>query len=459
MGNMSEALHVEVEAEGEHRRGPPLGPASPEHRDWRLTLAGVAGNVLEWYDFAVYGYFSDVIGQVFFPPDQEGHTALIESFLVFGIAFLARPLGGAAFGYLGDTVGRKSALENSILLMALPTIVIGCLPSFATVGWLAPILLILCRILQGLSVGGQLMSSVIFTLEGSPENEWGRRTATVMSATVFGTIVGSLTSYALRAGLDDDQLVSWGWRVPFFCGVFGILPGWYLKRQPATERPPELRATGTFEETLGPVNRRAMIAATLVPAFSAGAYYIVFVWLAIYMESIVEVPHAFGINSAVGVLSLSLIFAMGWVTDKVNRKVPQMLLSSLVFAIAAPIFIGLIGKGNSWVCFVLQLTMGLLIQCYSSALVPWLISTFPPHVRMTSVNISYNLSASIVGGFTPALATVLVDTYGNASPGYIVTGLGVLAWIGLWVGSLDGGWKGEVPLPLESPTSKLGNIV
>ena len=132
--------------------------------------------------------------------------------MVFGIAFLVRPIGGVVFGLVGDTVGRKAALENSILLMALPTVAMGCLPTFAAVGWLAPALLTLCRMLQGLSVGGQLMSSVVFTLEASPEEEWGSQAAKVMSAASCGTIVGSLLSYALRGTLNDDQLVSFGWR-------------------------------------------------------------------------------------------------------------------------------------------------------------------------------------------------------------------------------------------------------
>lgn len=201
----------------------------PEHHDLKTTIAGIAGNVLEWYDFSVYGYFSDIIGKVFFPPNQSGNAALVESFAVFGIAFLVRPIGGAIFGYMGDNVGRKTALENSILLMALPTFLLGCLPSFESVGWWSTVLLIICRALQGFSVGGQLMSSVVFTLEGTDQSKWGFRAAIVFAATTLGAVLGSLVAYALRETLNDEQLESFGWRIPFFFGLVGILPGLYLK--------------------------------------------------------------------------------------------------------------------------------------------------------------------------------------------------------------------------------------
>lgn len=137
------------------------------------TLASVAGNVLECYDFALYGYFSDIIGQKFFPPTNDESTAIIESFLVFGGAFLVRPVGGVVMGYVGDTFSRKRALEISIFMMALPTFAMGCLPTFSVVGWWAVVLLVFVRLLQGLSVGGQLMSSLVFVAEGHDRRWWG----------------------------------------------------------------------------------------------------------------------------------------------------------------------------------------------------------------------------------------------------------------------------------------------
>lgn len=203
--------------------------SAPKSHDLKTSIAGIAGNVIEWYDFSVYGYFSDIIGKNFFPPNASGNSALVESFAVFGVAFLVRPLGGLIFGHMGDNVGRKSALENSILLMAFPTFALGCLPTYASVGWWSTALLILCRMLQGFSVGGQLMSSMVFTLEASDEMRWGFQAATVMAATTLGGVIGSLFAYTLRENLTEEQMLSFGWRIPFFFGLVGLIPGLYLK--------------------------------------------------------------------------------------------------------------------------------------------------------------------------------------------------------------------------------------
>ncbi|CAJ1946048.1 unnamed protein product [Cylindrotheca closterium] len=434
--------------------------------DFKTKMAGIAGNVLEWYDFSVYGYFSDIIGKVFFAPDATGKAALVESFAVFGIAFLIRPIGGAIFGYMGDNVGRKSALENSILLMALPTFIMGCLPSYASIGWYSTALLIICRMLQGFSVGGQLMSSVVFALEASPESTWGFQAGAVFAATTLGAVIGSLFAYALRENLTEEQMESFGWRIPFFFGVVGIIPGLYLKHRskeipvpkpapqispdavttPSVGGHPQLERQGTFQETFAPNNRRALIASMLVPAFTSGTYYIVFVWMAVYMQTIVEVPHAFGINSAVGVIGIGLCFAGGWMVDRLGAKsrVPLMLGSSLAFGLVAPYFISTMGQGDPLTCFILQGTMAVLMGIFGGAMHPWLISNFPPHIRLTSTTLAYNMAVSLVGGFSPFVATLLQEEYGNAAPGYIVSVLAVLAWLGLIIGSTaKTSWKDD----------------
>jgi len=147
--------------------------------DFLQTLAGVAGNMLEWYDFSIFGYLDDVIGEVFFPPGANGDAG---AFLVFGGAFLMRPVGGVLLGYLGDTVGRKKALVVSIFLMAFPTFAMGCLPGYKQIGNWSMVLLIFVRLLQGLSVGGQLMSSLVFTLENHHPSKWGLYGSFVMAA-------------------------------------------------------------------------------------------------------------------------------------------------------------------------------------------------------------------------------------------------------------------------------------
>jgi Sugar (and other) transporter len=242
------------------------------HRQRVLAeMAGMAGNVLEWYDFAVFGYLSDVIGQVFFPseqasggtgmggaegldphhflsdnvnathyaetnvsdpPNDNSHTNTLYAFAVFGGAFWMRPVGGLLLGYWGDTRGTKAALVLSIFLMAFPTFALGCLPTYEQVGYGATVLLVVVRMVQGLSVGGQLVTSIVFTLEGHPREQWGYRGSCVMATANVGSLLGSLVGYALRAFLSHSQLLSWGWRVRLF-GMEVLTPRVSLRNRPA----------------------------------------------------------------------------------------------------------------------------------------------------------------------------------------------------------------------------------
>eukprot|EP00985_Skeletonema_marinoi_P019030 scaffold10773_cov102-Skeletonema_marinoi.AAC.1 len=167
------------------------------------TIAGVLGNVLEWYDFALYGFFSDIIAQVFFPPGQDN---LLLSYIVFGGAFVARPFGGLIAGHIGDKHGRKRALVMSMISMSIPTFVMGCLPGYDVIGGWSTALLIICRLAQGLSVGGQLPASVVYTVETKPRAG-------------AGSMLGNLVGAFLRQFLTDAQLLSWGWRIPFLSGI------------------------------------------------------------------------------------------------------------------------------------------------------------------------------------------------------------------------------------------------
>lgn len=170
----------------------PKLPQPPPQDSLKTTIASIAGNVLEWYDFAIYGYFSDIIGRNFFPPQKNETSSIIESFLIFGGAFFVRPVGGIIMGYIGDTFSRKRALEVSIFLMAFPTFAMGCLPTFERVGWWSLVMLVGVRLLQGLSVGGQLMSSLVFVVEGHDKKYWGWYASFAMTAASLGTLLGEV---------------------------------------------------------------------------------------------------------------------------------------------------------------------------------------------------------------------------------------------------------------------------
>ena len=403
------------------------------------TIAGVAGNVLEWYDFAVFGFFGDIIGEVFFPP-QAGNAAIVESFAVFGGAFIMRPIGGMLIGYIGDKYGRKRALELSIFLMAFPTFAMGCLPGYERIGSLAVVLLAITRCLQGLSVGGQLMSSLVFTLEKHPKRKWGLYGSYVMAAANCGTLLGGLVAFSIRASLSDEALRKWGWRVPFLCGILVSFTGLYLKYHC-----PEVHALhgshaqdpqpNPIKAAFSKENRRSLLSASLVPMLWSAGFYITFVWLSIFMSDLIvpPVPDAFAVNSASLFFSVCLIFPLGGIlSDWFGRK-KVMLLGGIAMGIFSPLCIIVIGWGDPFASFFAQSTMGICLTLWGAPMMAWLVEGFPPAARLTSVGIGYNIAQATAGGFAPALATMLVDKYGEHAPGFVLTGLALLSLTGLLV--------------------------
>src|SRR3974390_1012877 len=187
------------------------GMNSAQHR---IIAAGVIGNVLEWYDFAIYGYFAAAIGRQFFP-HEDAVAQLLSAFGVFALGYLMRPIGGALVGHIGDQFGRRAALTFSVTAMAIPTFLIGLLPGYAMLGLWAPTALTLLRMVQGLSVGGEYTSSVVFLVEHAPEGRRGLMGALAESGATGGILLGSSVSAAFAATLPASALVSWGWRIPF----------------------------------------------------------------------------------------------------------------------------------------------------------------------------------------------------------------------------------------------------
>uniref|UniRef100_A0A6U6DIP3 Major facilitator superfamily (MFS) profile domain-containing protein n=1 Tax=Odontella aurita TaxID=265563 RepID=A0A6U6DIP3_9STRA len=403
------------------------------------TIAGVAGNVLEWYDFAVFGYFGDIISEVFFPPDQAGHNALVESFAVFGGAFLMRPIGGMLLGYVGDSYGRKRALELSIFLMAFPTFAMGCLPGYKTLGGWSVILLAVVRCLQGMSVGGQLMSSLVFTLEKHHKRDWGLYGSYVLAAANVGTLLGGIVSFALRSSLNEEQLHSWGWRIPFLSGILVSLSGVYLKNHVPEDHTPHAAGPGG-PEVSNPVraafsrsNIRSLLSASLVPMLWSGGFYLTFVWLSIFMSDleVPPVPHAFLVNSASLMFSVCALFPVaGRLSDRFGR-VRTMKIGGAGVGLLAPFCIYIVGRGGPLGAFAAQFVLGVFLSLWGAPMMAWLVESFPRSARLTSVAIGYNVAQAVAGGFTPAVATLMVDHVGRNSPGFILSGLAVLSLTGL----------------------------
>ncbi|KAL9185867.1 hypothetical protein ACHAXT_003644 [Thalassiosira profunda] len=420
--------------------------SSQRDDDIKSTLASVAGNVLEWYDFAIYGYFSDIIGRKFFPPGQDESTSIIESFMVFGGAFLVRPVGGIVMGYIGDTYSRKRALEISIFLMAVPTFLMGCLPTFAIWGWCAVVLLVVVRLLQGLSVGGQLMSSLVFVAEGHDRRQWGWYGSFAMTAANIGTFLGGVCGqFGMRHFLTTQQLSNGWWRIPFLCGVLVSLSGFYLKHHVRDHRKVKsmdmanVGANGNerqptpLELAFSKQLRGSLFSATAAVVLWSGGFYTIFVWLVICMQDMLEhpIPNAFAINAlSLFITQVALFPFAGRLSDVYSRKL-IMTIGAAGIALLSPMAMRAISSGSTLWALAAQTILGSFLCLYGAPLCAFLVEHFPPESRLTSVAIGYNTSMAIAGGMAPSVATWLVREHGPVGAGYLLSAFASISLFGV----------------------------
>src|SRR5882757_371925 len=203
--------------------------AAPPQSALRTALAGLIGNVLEWFDFAVYGYFASDIGSQFFPKSSASAQQLL-AFAVFAIGFFARPIGGLVLGMIGDRIGRRALLTLSIALMGGSTLILGLIPSYQQIGMAAPMLLITMRLIQGFSVGGEFTGSMVYTTESSSPLTRGLISSSTAAGVTIGFILGSGSAWLVNASLDKGEVAVWGWRIPFIASVLLCVAGWFLRR-------------------------------------------------------------------------------------------------------------------------------------------------------------------------------------------------------------------------------------
>src|SRR5262245_22305351 len=304
----------------------------------RVVAAGTIGNVLEWYDFAIYGYFAAQIGRHFFP-HEDAVAQLLAAFGVFAIGYLMRPIGGVLVGHIGDRFGRRTALIFSVTAMAIPTFLIGLLPSYQSIGVLAPIGLTLLRVVQGLSVGGEYTSSMVFLVEHAPAGRRGLMGALAAAGCGIGTLLGSAVGAAFAASMSTAAFDAWGWRIPFLLGLVVGIAGYILRRHVLETGVAEKRTRAPIVETLHD-HRRVVAAFAGVSVFSAVIFYVGFVYMVSWLQVADGIPpsRALEINTFSMLVSLPVLVAAGWLSDRLGRK-PLMLLASMGGIIGAlPLF-------------------------------------------------------------------------------------------------------------------------
>jgi MHS family proline/betaine transporter-like MFS transporter len=403
----------------------------------RVILSCMIGNALEWYDFALYGYFATTIGQLFFPKFST-FASLMATFGIFAAGFIMRPLGGVIFGHIGDKIGRKNALLWSIYLMAVPTTMIGLLPTYDQIGWLAPLFLTLIRLAQGLSMGGEFTGSMIFVVEHAEKNNRGIYGSWVVFSLLVGILVGSAIATSTCYYLSEDQLMTWGWRVPFLLSVAGGFVGAVMRRtvnepEQFTKAKKKQKEHSTpmaelFKNHYKTIGYIVMIELTLSVGF-----YLIATFINNFLSAILHIDKGTSLMmTTCSMMAMGVaILLSGWLSDKIGRK-PLLLLSTLSFVFFAyPLFQALESSiGNA---LFAQMALSFIMGTYFAPLPATLVELFPVTVRYSGISISHSISMAVFGGSAPLIATGLIQMTGNnAAPALYLSGTCLLSAIFLF---------------------------
>lgn len=401
----------------------------------RAIIASLVGNYVEWYEFTVYAFLAGVIGELFFPSSDKT-TSLLASYAVFGLAFIARPLGGVVFGHIGDRFGRRGALATIIILLSFATGALGLLPTYSAIGIAAPILLVVCRAVQGFALGGELSGATTFLMEYSPTGRRGLYTSLIGAGAALGLITGALLALFLNATLSPESLRSWGWRIPFVVGMALALIGFYIRLR--------LEETPAFTAV---VERHQVARAPIVESFGKHfptmvllfcfqasvslVFYLVAAYLPGYFIRTIGVARLTALLLTLASFAVAMVLCpiIGALSDRFGRRTLALVTNG--WPVVTSVLAFLLLNGASMVGIVAGVVLLSISLALGLTIAPILFAEiFPVRVRYSGSSIAYNLSQMVFGGTAPLFATYLVASTGDKlSPAYYVSIVGILAFV------------------------------
>jgi MHS family proline/betaine transporter-like MFS transporter len=408
----------------------------------RRDTAGTAiGNFMEWYDFGVYGYIATTIAQVFYPGNSVSAVHLIATFSTLAAAYVVRPLGGFVLGPLGDRIGRKRVLVITILLMAVGTTMSGLLPGYSTIGVWAPILLLVARIFQGFSTGGEFVGAMTYLVERAPNHKRGMMVGFLPLGNLVGFVLAGLLVTALQAWLPSRDMLAWGWRIPLLLGApFGVLALYLrlrIKESPAYEQvsssTPVDRGWQQFRNTVVEQWKPMVICAALVVTSQAPDFMLTG-YLPTYLKVVVHVGKTAGLVMIVVTLAILMaaVVFVAMLSDRIGVKPIMWTGCGLLVVASVPAFLLMRFGGVFPLVFIGVLLIGLMELCFDSTTPAALPALFPTRVRNGALAISYNIALSTVGGTTPLIAQALITSTGNAIvPAYMLICAGLVGTVTL----------------------------
>lgn len=414
-------------------------PAAARSRREYVTagLASMMGTTIEWYDFFLYGTAAALIFNKIFFPAFDPLTGTLAAFATYSVGFFARPLGGVIFGHYGDKIGRKSMLLITLLLMGVPTILIGLIPSYEQIGYWAAVLLVLMRFLQGIAVGGEWGGAVLMAVEHAPNGKKGFFGSLPQAGVAPGLILSSLAMGAV-ASLPEADMLAWGWRLPFLASVVLLLVGWFIRVKVA-ESPDfeQMRDKGAKVEV--PVaevlknHRRALLVVVGARLAEVTWFYTVVTFSLAYATGTLGIPRSVMLDATIWGAALALITMplFGMLGDRIGHKWVFM-AGTIGILVCAPLFFLWLGsRETGWIIAAVCLAIGLVYACLYGPEGTLFSSQFPAHVRYTGISLAVQVSGAIGGGLAPIVATWLLAK-GGGDPKYVVWYLALLGLVALY---------------------------
>lgn len=420
--------------------------------DFRVLGLSALGGALEFYDFIVFVFFAAVIGPLFFPPDMPEWLVLIQTFGIFAAGYLVRPVGGIILAHFGDKFGRKRVFALSVFLMSISTLAMACLPTYATLGIGAPILLILFRMLQGAAIGGEVPGAWTFVAEHVPANRVGMACGFLCSGLTFGILLGSMIAAAINWIFTPAEVSAYAWRIPFFLGgIFGLI-GVYLRRWlsetpvfMAMKQNPHLQERLPLKAVLRDHMHGVIISALLTWVLSAGIVVTTLMTATFLQKLYGYSPLESLMATSFG--SLFLIFgtvSAGAIVDRIGSG-RFFAVAGVVFGIVTFSFYSFAGTSLP-VLFALYGAMGLAVGMVGAT--PYvMVRAFPPAIRFSGLSFSYNVAYAIFGGLTPILVTSLLPLNPMAHAYYLLFIAALTTGLGFYLMANSRRIEGDIGLP------------
>lgn len=415
-------------------RTAPRGAPNPAAR--RAFAGSVAGHLIEWYDYGVYGYLAVYMGAAFFPSDDP-LVSVLSSFAVFALSFFIRPLGGLFFGPLADRIGRRRTLLIVLTVMASSTFLIGLLPTYAAIGVAAPLLLVLVRCVQGFSAGGEVGTVASFIAEHAQGARRGFATSWLLAISAAGLVIGALVVNGLTWWLGSETMAEGGWRIPFLiAGPLGLITLWLRMR--LEDSPAFLRMQAASEGAKSPLRAafaqpRALLLVFGVVTLATSSFYLVLTYYTTLMRTALGLDASTVFFASIGAAVLAGAFMPvgGLISDRFGRRRPMIVYAVIAIALCLAVFFAA-ATTSIPLFLVFAVALAIVSGLYGGSVYALMSELLPTRIRATGLAISYNLPVALFGGSAPFVATLLISTTGSlASPGYYFAATGVLSLITL----------------------------